>query len=108
MGFTFSQLKIQLIQNFCLIKEGYRVEFQTDWLDSLSYDYTSINSVKGQRLSIIPVIITYYLSDSWQEKDEQSYVEYSWENEMHKLKYKQHDWRQILMISVVREEDKKV
>ncbi len=89
------------------VKEGYKVEFETDWLDSLSVDYTFSNTSKGEKLSIIPVRITFYLGDSWQEKDEQSYVEYSWDNEMHKLKYKQHDWRQILMISVVREEDKK-
>lgn len=86
-------------------REGYKVEFDTDWLDSLSVDYSYISAFKNVKLSIIPVEITYYLGDSWQKKDEQSVIKYNWNDELFILRFKQHDWRQILMISVVREED---
>jgi hypothetical protein len=41
------------------------------------------------------------------KKGEQNVIEYNWNNELFVLRFNQHDWRQILMISVVREEDKK-
>jgi len=88
-------------------KEGYRVEFNTGWLDSLSVDYSYISTIKGVRLSIIPVEVTYYLGDAWQKEDEQNSIEYNWEDKLFVLRFKQHDWRQILMIAVVREQDKK-
>ncbi|HTE30925.1 MAG TPA: hypothetical protein VK666_11170 [Chryseolinea sp.] len=88
-------------------KEGYEIEFDTDWLDSLSVDYSYIPAFKGVKFSILPVDITYYLGDFWQKKGEQNVIEYNWNNQRRILRFKQHDWRQILMISVVREEDKK-
>jgi hypothetical protein len=88
-------------------KEGFKVDFDTNLLDSLSVDYSYIPLAKGIRLSILPAEITYYLGDAWQKKDEQNVIEYNWDNQLFILRFKQHDWRQILMISVVREKDKK-
>jgi hypothetical protein len=84
------------------------VEFTTDWLDSLSTDYSHLLFIKNdKRLSIIPVEIRNYLGVDWKKHDEENTIDYKWENETHVLHYKIHDWRQILMISVVREIDRK-
>lgn len=89
-------------------KKGYRIEFATDWLDSLSTDYSHLLFIKNdKRLSIIPVEIRNYLGVDWKKHDEESTMEYKWNNATNVLHYKIHDWRQILMISVVRESDRK-
>ena len=89
-------------------KQGYKVKFTTDWLDSLSADYSHLLFIKNdKRLSIIPVEIRNYLGVDWEKHDEENTIDYKWGNETHVLHYKIHDWRQILMISVVREIDRK-
>lgn len=89
-------------------QKGYRIEFATDWLDSLSTDYSHLLYIKNdKRLSIIPVKIRNYLGVDWEKHDEESTIEYKLNNETNVLHYKVHDWRQILMISIVRESDRK-
>ena len=88
--------------------EGYSVEFRTAWLKTLSTDYSNLLFIKNDKnLSVIPVAITSYLGSMWQKEDEQNTVDYKLDGVAHTLRYKQHDWRQILFISVVREIDKR-
>jgi hypothetical protein len=88
-------------------KEGYKIEFRTDWLDSLSADYSYAYVVKNAKFSLIPVNITYYLGDMWQTDSEKNVIDYKWNNEAFSLHFKEYDYRNILMISVVRETDRK-
>lgn len=87
-------------------KNGWKIEFDTEWLDTLSIDYSYIPVFKNVKLSIIPVEITYYLGDSWQKEGDQDVIEYNWKDQLFVLPFKQHDWRKVLMLSVVREKDK--
>ena len=89
-------------------KKGYKIEFTTDWLDSLSTDYSNLLYIKNdKRLHLLPVKIRNYLGVDWEKHDEESTIDYIWKNKKHVLHYKIHDWRQILMISVARENDRK-
>jgi hypothetical protein len=87
-------------------KEGYKVEYDTDWLDSLSTNYSNLLFIENdKRLSIIPVKIRNYLGELWRPVSDKGTIDYKWNNEKYTIRYETADWRQILMISAVRESD---
>jgi hypothetical protein len=89
-------------------KEGYKVEYDTDWLDSLSINYDTLLFIKNDvRFSIIPVEIKYYLGSTWQLISDKSTVDYRFNDNTHTLSYEIVDYRQILGISLVRDSDRK-
>ncbi len=89
-------------------KEGYKLEYDTDWLDSLSADYSRLLYVKNdKRLSFIPVEITYYLGGAWRVTSDKSTVNYKFNDNTYTLSYETADYRQILGISLVRYSDRK-
>ena len=88
-------------------EKGYRIDFSTDWLDSLSTDYSFAAEMEPKKFSIIPVVVRSYLGNVWQEKSEQNTFSYLWEGKRQILRYKVYDFRSIIHISVVRESDRK-
>ena len=88
-------------------RTGYKIDYATDWLDSLSINYSNTYIVENAKFSLIPVEITYYLGDVWQQKSERNSIEYKWDSKTFTLHFKQHDWRRILMIAVVRDSDRR-
>lgn len=88
-------------------EEGYKIGYDTYWMDSLSIDYSYLREAEkgGSKLSILPVEIRYYLGDSWQKKDEKNTIYYYWNNELRTLVFKQHDWRSIIHIVLLRKSD---
>lgn len=86
---------------------GYRIGFDTYWLDSLSTDYSNLLYIENDtKFSIIPVEIRYYLGSGWQKEDEYSSIGYKWKNETFELPYRLHDWRSILEVHLLRKSDK--
>jgi hypothetical protein len=88
-------------------KEGYKIGYDTYWFDSLSIDYSQLKNAEGYKVkfSIIPVEIRYYLGDVWMKKDEINTMYYKWNNEIMSLRFKQHDWRNIISIFLLRKGD---
>lgn len=89
-------------------KEGYRLGFDTNWLDSLSTDYSYATERKyPKKFSIIPVEVRSYLGNAWQKESEKNTFTYWWDNQLRTLRYKVYDFRSIIHIAVVRERDVK-
>lgn len=88
-------------------EEGYKIGYDTYWMDSLSIDYSYLKEVGngGSKLSILPVEIRCYLGEGWQKKDEKNTIYYYWNNELRILTFKQHDWRNIIHITLLRKSD---
>ncbi len=89
---------------------GFRIEWQnTEWLKKLSHKAPIINDIKGSNekafISLIPVMIRYYLGDTWQKVSEKNVIYYGFDKKMKGMIYKVHDYRRILLISVLRKTD---
>jgi len=88
-------------------KKGFRVEFDTYWLDSISTDYSNLLYIENDnRFSIIPAEIRCYLGTGWQTEDEYSAISYKLNNRTFELPYRLHDWRYIIEIHLLRKSDK--
>lgn len=90
-------------------KEGYRVGFRTQWLDSMSVDYSAITKRSyPKKFSMVPVQVRYYLGEMWGKSSTKNSFSYLWNDQEKTLHYEIDDWRQILSISVLRQREKEL
>jgi len=93
-------------------KNGFRVRRKDiDWLDSIATRYPIFISKEipimqlPDTISIIPVKVQYFLGDNWTKKSATNTLFYYQNNTSHTVTYKLSDYRQILLISVIRDSD---
>lgn len=86
--------------------KGYKIGYDTYWMDSLSTDYSDLLYFKNDtKLSIIPVEVRYYLGSTWEKEDEYGSINYKWKEDTFELPYRYHDWRSIIHIVLLRKRD---